>query len=88
MILHCFSLFDRKAGAFMTPFFMPSRGLAVRAVTDLATDLSTTVARHSGDFALFELGVFDDHLGRFTDAIPDHVCDVANLSPVSKEFPE
>lgn len=78
MILKTFSLFDRKAGAFMTPFFMPSRGQAVRALTDLVSDPATTVARHPGDFALFELGSFDDALGRFSDGIPDFVTDAGD----------
>lgn len=78
MILKTFSLFDRKAGAFMTPFFMPSRGQAVRALLDLVSDPATTVSRHPGDFALFELAEYDDQLGRFKDSIPDFVTDAAD----------
>lgn len=63
MMLKAFALLDMKTGAFATPFFMHHVGLAVRAVTDLAQDLNTTVGRHPGDFALVEIGSFDDNSG-------------------------
>lgn len=66
MILKAFALLDTKTGGFGTPFFMHHTGLAIRAVSDLAQDMSTTVGRHPADFALCELGFFDDNSGVLT----------------------
>lgn len=63
MKLKAFALLDMKVGAFGTPFFMAHLGQAIRAVTDLCQDLNTTPGRHPGDFALCEIGEYDDNTG-------------------------
>lgn len=63
MILKAFCLLDMKAGAFATPFFMHHDAQAIRAVTELGQDLSTTVGRYPADFALMSIGTFDDASG-------------------------
>lgn len=64
MKLKIFSVFDSKADAYQTPFFMPSTGQAVRAFRDLANDASSLVSRHPADFTLCCVGVFDDASGK------------------------
>jgi len=61
MILKMFSVYDSKAEAYMQPFFLNSRGLAIRSFTDLANDPKTSVYQYAADFTLFELGEFDDN---------------------------
>lgn len=63
MKLKAFALLDMKVGAFGTPFFMAHLGQAIRAVTDLCQDLSTTPGRYPADFALCEIGEYDDNTG-------------------------
>lgn len=63
MILKGFCLMDTKVQAFMPPFFLAHVGHAIRAVTELAADLNTTVGRHPGDFVLYEVCFFDDQTG-------------------------
>lgn len=58
-----FSLFDTKAEAFGVPFFMPQRGMAIRALVDLSKDPQSLVYKHPNDFILYELGEFDDLVG-------------------------
>lgn len=70
MITKAFALFDTKGQMFNVPFFMPQLGMAVRAIVDLGSDLNTTVGRHPGDFALFELGSFDDQSGQMIPCTP------------------
>lgn len=72
MILKAFSLLDQKVGTFSPPFFMAHVGQAIRAVTDLGQDLNTTVGRHPADFALCEVGTFDDQTGQFGAMTPLH----------------
>lgn len=64
MILLAYSLLDMKAGAYTPPFFMNHDAQAVRAVTELALDRSTTVGRYPSDFTLCRIGSFDDSTGK------------------------
>lgn len=81
MILKAFCLLDTKTGAFGTPFFMHHAAAAIRACVDLGGDLSTTVGRHPADYALVEVGTFDDSTG-VLHAIPPH-----NLGTVAGFLP-
>lgn len=58
-----FAVYDEKAAAFMTPFFMNSRGEASRAFGDAVGDPSHTFHKHAEDFVLYELGEYDPGVG-------------------------
>jgi len=58
-----FSVRDNKADAFLPPFFLPNRAMAVRSFGECANHPSHQFCKHSTDYALFELGEFDDHSG-------------------------
>lgn len=82
MILRAFALRDVKAGIFWTPFFYPTVGQARRAIVDMMADHNLLVARHPEDFSLFEVGTWDDELGRFhQEEAPLHVCECTHLLP-------
>lgn len=88
MILKAFGLLDMKVGAFGVPFFMAHVGQAIRAVTDLGQDANTTVGRHPADFALVELGTFDDASGALTACTPvNHGTVLGFLPQPQSEFP-
>lgn len=82
MMLKVFSLLDLKTGHFNVPFFFPHTALAIRACQDLARDPNTTVARHPADFALCDVGTFDDQAGIFTGSQPLQLGTVLSLLPV------
>lgn len=65
MVLKVFSIFDIKSELFNTPFFMVTRGEAVRAFKDLVNDRATTVGRHPDDYRLMCIGTFDNESGTF-----------------------
>lgn len=58
-----FSVWDTKAECYGTPFFMPNRNMALRAFHDLAKDDKTTIFKHPSDYALFEIGEYEDNTG-------------------------
>lgn len=60
MKLKVFSVYDSKAEAYLQPFFMPSRGSAIRAFTDSVNDPQTGFHKHAADYTLFELGEYED----------------------------
>lgn len=59
MDLKIYCLYDSKAEAYAQPFFMRSRGEAIRGFSELANDANTQVGRYPDDFTLFELGSWD-----------------------------
>lgn len=63
MVLKVFAVRDNKAEAFLNPFFMPTRGMAIRAMTDLLREQQNNIARYPDDFVLYELGTWDDAEG-------------------------
>lgn len=75
-----FSLYDSKAKMFGTPFFMPTIGMALRALQDLTNDNQSMVSRHPSDFSLYELGEFNDEDGSTQNKIP------LNMVAIAAEF--
>lgn len=61
--MKCFSVFDKKAGSFNTPFFAMTEDMAKRSFVDLCRDERTTVAQHPEDFDLWIVGDFDQVRG-------------------------
>lgn len=66
MILEVFTIFDAKAGAYNTPFYLPTRGAAIRAFSDTVADSETMFHKHPEDFTLFILGSYDDSSAIFS----------------------
>ena len=65
MLLNVFSIFDVKSDAFLTPFFFPTKGQAIRAFKDLANDAQSTINRHPEDYKLCHVGTFHDDSASF-----------------------
>ncbi len=59
-----FSIFDQKAKAYMTPFYMSEVGMATRAFTDMVNKDDHPMSAHPEDYVLFEVGQFDDVSGQ------------------------
>jgi len=55
-----FSIYDSKIEAYLQPFFMPTKGAAIRAITDTLDDREHMFAKHPEDYTLFHLGTFED----------------------------
>lgn len=79
MILHAYTIYDRKALQYHQPFFAVADGAAVRMFSDIANDQNTSIGRHPGDYVLFRCGGWDDQAGsllpmpalqHITDALP------------------
>lgn len=61
-----FSVYDEKAEAFINPLFTHTTGLAIRGFTEAANDPQNNLAKHPGDFTLFEIGTWDEGKGVVT----------------------
>jgi len=67
MISVIVSVRDTAAEAFGRPMYLQSLGVAIRSFTDEVNreDKDNQLFNHPDDFDLYELGVFDDSLGRY-----------------------
>lgn len=64
MRLQMFTVYDSKARAHITPWFLPELGMATRAFYDCVNDPEHQFAKHPGDYTLFHHGEFDQETGQ------------------------
>lgn len=69
MELKVFTVYDSKTEAYLQPFFMQSKGAAIRAFIDALRDPNHQFAKHAEDYTLFEVGSYDDGSARFTSLV-------------------
>lgn len=60
MLQKMFVIYDSKTEAYLTPFFMPSKGDAIRALSSLVADVSHNFGKYPEDFTLFEIGSWNN----------------------------
>ena len=67
MILKAYTIYDKAAKAFNTPFFMHNKALAIRAFEDnVNSQEENNITKHPEQFSLFCLGEYDDSKAQFT----------------------
>lgn len=79
MKLEIFTIHDNAVNAFMQPFFAPTKGSAIRSLTDAVNDPKHEFSRHASDYVLHTLGYFDDSSGLFDTAPPIRVITALEL---------
>lgn len=79
-----FAVHDCKASAFLTPFFFPTAGQAVRAFSDTVNDVKSMLARHPADYTLFQIGHFDDQTGQLESCKPINLGQALNFIEAQK----
>ena len=55
-----FSIYDSKAKAYLTPFFLHQDGMAIRIFTDCVNDPNHQFNKHPEDYILFNIGTWSD----------------------------
>jgi hypothetical protein len=60
MITKMFTVYDSKTEAYLQPFFVASKGAAVRSFADAVNEEGHQFNKYPEDFTLFELGEYDD----------------------------
>ena len=58
-----FAVYDEKAKAYLTPFFLPEAGMAKRTFGDCVNDPQHQFGLHPADYTLFELAVWNLETG-------------------------
>jgi len=62
-IQQVFSVYDSKVEAFLRPWFVETKGAAIRAFADSIKDTNVPMAAHPEDYTLFHMGEFDNKTG-------------------------
>lgn len=74
MILQAYAIRDIKAEAFNPPFYVATRGLAIRSFQEALNDSSHPFAKYPADFQLYFLGEYNDATGISTaSGVPELV---------------
>lgn len=63
MKVQAFCVFDAAADLYMEPFFLRSRGEALRSFKDAVNKEGHPFAQHAADYTLFHIGEFDQEKG-------------------------
>lgn len=90
-ILQCLAIRDVKVEAFNRPFFTPTVGAGLRAFSDEVqrVDGNNEMNRHPADFALYNLGSYDDSTGSLSPLPqPQLIAEASSCLPSgSSSFP-
>lgn len=80
MIQQVVACYDKKARAFMHPFYASHVDVALRSFKEAANTPTHQVCVHPEDFALYHLGTFNDENAQFTLAAqPVHLAEAIQL---------
>ena len=60
-----FTIYDSKAHAYLTPFFLHQDGMALRIFTDCVNDPNHQFGKHPEDYTLFSIGSWSDDKAKF-----------------------
>lgn len=75
-----YSVYDRKAQLYGTPFYASQEGIAIRSFSRAVNDPSLDMCLFPEDFTLYELGRFDDESAIFElNPMPRAVCSAASV---------
>lgn len=66
-----FSVYDVKAGAYLSPFFARTAAVAVRMFCSAVRDNAHDFHKYAEDYSLFEIGAFDESSGELTGTVPE-----------------
>lgn len=81
MILQIMVAFDKKAASYLTPFFVTRGELGIRSFSSAVNGApGSAIADHPEDFALYQLGTYNDDSGKLNPfAEPVHVVEAVKL---------
>lgn len=66
MIMEAYTVFDKAVGAFLQPFYVRSKGEAIRSFTEAVNQKDHQFGKYPADYTLMFCGTFDDSSGIFT----------------------
>lgn len=86
MKLNIYCVYDKKAAAFGTPFFMSQNGEAIRMFDDLVNDTRSRVNKHPEDYELWNVGQWQDENSMFDNIERVFLVSAASLVKEQKKI--
>lgn len=80
-----YSVYDKAIGAYMQPFFVRSKGEAIRSFMQACSDPKMPFGTHPGDYTLYELGDYDDVSGSFACHDPIRILTALEATAIEGE---
>lgn len=68
-----FAVYDSKLQAFMLPWIAQNEQMAKRNFATVANDPGTQLCEHAEDFALYQIGTFEDETGHLEAVVPHNL---------------
>lgn len=65
MVYDVFCVYDSAIELYLTPFYVRTRGEALRMLRDTANDANHAFRRHPQDYSLYYLGQYYEATGQF-----------------------
>lgn len=65
MLFGMFCIYDSAINTWMPPMYARNKGEMLRNFADAVADSKSKLAKHPADYALFEIGSFDDDKCKF-----------------------
>ena len=62
-----FCIHDNKAEAFLNPFFLPMKAMAIREFQNMVNDPNHAFGRNPSDYTLFMCGQWDGESGKIIE---------------------
>jgi hypothetical protein len=59
-----YTIYDSKAEAYMSPWFVDKDGQALREFQDVVRNPDTPFHKHPEDYTLFKIGTYDEWTGK------------------------
>jgi len=72
MIQFIYTIHDNKAAAYLTPFFLHNKNMAIRSFSDATNSPEHAFNKHPEDYSLWEIGEFDDITAELIYYTPHH----------------
>lgn len=86
MQINIYTVYDAKARAFMTPFFMSNDAMAERAFYDMMTDERQAWHKHKEDYALYLVGNYDDQNAQIESDVIQLMTGASIIQPEKKKL--
>jgi len=80
-----FAIFDKKALAYMAPFFQPNELVAMRNVGSAVADEESLLGKYPEDYDLYQVGTWDDQSGALVAVGPKFLINCASMKRIQQE---
>ena len=88
MLKNIYSIFDKKAAFYLTPFFLRNDPEAQRAVQQMLQTRDNQLALSPQDYQLVRIGTYDDTTSEIIPTETVVICEVVALAPNEPLQPE